>query len=206
MHKIYFNNLLIRFCSLEDHTPLTEDSQVETYQNMIKLIRVFKKFVKQEKKSHLLILCSEPTFIFKDFIKCFDIIKAAGGLVQNEEYKKYLFIYRYDHWDLPKGKKEAKEKIKETALREVEEETGVQNLKITSKLPTSYHFMVKKERYIVKKCYWFAMSTDDTQKLKPQKEEAIQKAIWLNSKTIRSYYPKMYASIRGLCEEFFDEL
>jgi hypothetical protein len=31
------------------------------------------------------------------------LIEAAGGLVKNEN-KDFLFIYRNDKWDLPKGK------------------------------------------------------------------------------------------------------
>ena len=37
----------------------------------------------------------------------------------------YLFIYRNDKWDLPKGKIEKNEVVIEAAVREVMEETGV---------------------------------------------------------------------------------
>ena len=47
----------------------------------------------------------------------FRIVKAAGGLVRKKD--KFLMIYRMKKWDLPKGKKERKEKNKETAVREV---------------------------------------------------------------------------------------
>jgi ADP-ribose pyrophosphatase YjhB (NUDIX family) len=38
---------------------------------------------------------------------------------------KFLMIYRMKKWDLPKGKKEKKEKYKDTAVREVSEECNV---------------------------------------------------------------------------------
>jgi len=41
--------------------------------------------------------------MFKDFRSCFQYIKAAGGVVQNET-GDYLFIKRSGIWDLPKGK------------------------------------------------------------------------------------------------------
>lgn len=40
-----------------------------------------------------------------------------------------LFIKRNGRWDLPKGKAEKRETIEETAIREVEEETMVENLR-----------------------------------------------------------------------------
>ena len=62
--------------------------------------------------------------------KMFPLVQAAGGLVENKN-KQFLFIYRNNKWDLPKGKIEKKEKISNAAMREVMEETGVKNLKIT---------------------------------------------------------------------------
>jgi len=47
-------------------------------------------------------------------------------IIKNE----ILFIFRNGKWDLPKGKAEAKETINQTAIREVEEETGITGLSI----------------------------------------------------------------------------
>ena len=69
----------------------------------------------------------------KAFFKHFTHIEAAGGIVENEK-KELLFIYRLGKWDLPKGKVEKGESIAETAVREVEEETGATNLKLKKKV------------------------------------------------------------------------
>ena len=50
--------------------------------------------------------------------------KAGGGLVYNKK-NQVLFIFRNGKWDLPKGGIEKGEKIAYTAIREVEEETGI---------------------------------------------------------------------------------
>jgi 8-oxo-dGTP diphosphatase len=56
-------------------------------------------------------------------------VRAAGGIVlrRAEGDWQVLLIHRprYDDWSLPKGKADAGERDEETALREVEEETGL---------------------------------------------------------------------------------
>ncbi|MDP7304906.1 MAG: NUDIX hydrolase [Pirellulaceae bacterium] len=58
-----------------------------------------------------------------------DVIQAAGGLVWRHSARgpEVVLIHRprYDDWSFPKGKMEAGENWMETALREVEEETGI---------------------------------------------------------------------------------
>lgn len=56
------------------------------------------------------------------------VIEAAGGLLwrQKEKGREIAIVHRqkHDDWSLPKGKRTAGEDWKETALREVLEETG----------------------------------------------------------------------------------
>ena len=56
------------------------------------------------------------------------VIEAAGGVLWKETSsgRKLAIIHRerYDDWSLPKGKREPGESWRETALREVQEETG----------------------------------------------------------------------------------
>jgi len=56
---------------------------------------------------------------WKNFKQYFKIQKAAGGKVLKED--KVLFIYRFNKWDLPKGKLEKGEAIEQCAVRESEE-------------------------------------------------------------------------------------
>ena len=57
-------------------------------------------------------------------------VRAAGGIVHRRSpggEPEVLLVHRprYDDWSLPKGKADPGERDEETALREVEEETGL---------------------------------------------------------------------------------
>ena len=51
---------------------------------------------------HLVIVGNEETSM-QIISQTFKVIKAGGGLVMNHQ-NEYLFIYRRNKWDLPKGK------------------------------------------------------------------------------------------------------
>jgi 8-oxo-dGTP diphosphatase len=68
------------------------------------------------------------------------VVRAAGGLVARTGAGGEVTVLvvhrpRYDDWSLPKGKAESGESDEETALREVEEETGYRCV-LGSELPT----------------------------------------------------------------------
>ena len=133
--------------------------------------------------------------LLKRFLKLLPNSIAGGGKVYNEQ-GEVLFIYRNDKWDLPKGKAEGKETIDETAIREVEEETGVQGLKITKPLEMTYHIFKRNGKYRIKITYWFEMKTSYNGKLKPQKNEGITKVKWLNPKQIAKAMLNSYTNIK----------
>jgi 8-oxo-dGTP diphosphatase len=55
------------------------------------------------------------------------VVQAGGGLVWRDDPALVLLVHRprYDDWSFPKGKADPGETPEETALREVEEETGL---------------------------------------------------------------------------------
>jgi len=110
-------------------------------------------------------------------LKTVTVIEAAGGLVKNEK-KEFLFIYRNDTWDLPKGKIEKGETIKDAAVREVEEECGIVVKKLGKRICKTYHAYISRGEVVIKKSYWFKMKAEGQEKLKPQKEEGITDARW----------------------------
>ena len=139
----------------------------------------------------------KPEKLLKHFLKLLPNVIAGGGKAYNAK-NEILFIYRNDKWDLPKGKAEAKESIEETALREVEEETGVNGLKIIKPLPTTYHIFKRNGKHRIKVTYWFEMKTDFEGELFPQENEGITKVEWLDAEASLKALENSYANIRIL--------
>ncbi len=118
--------------------------------------------------------CKDAKAFLKTVVKSVLLIEAAGGLVKNEN-GSYLFIYRNDKWDLPKWKIERYEKVKEAAVREVEEECGIKVSNLDEKICKTYHVYINRGEIVLKKTHLFRMRCKGRDKLKPQKEEGI---IW----------------------------
>ncbi|MEH6681929.1 MAG: NUDIX domain-containing protein [Sediminicola sp.] len=138
--------------------------------------------------------------ILKKFTKKIPLVVAAGGVVTNKE-GKVLFIYRKDKWDLPKGKVDKGETLEEAALREVEEETGVLDLKIENFLRTTYHVFKRNGNYKLKEVHWFAMNTTYRGPLVGQLDEGIVKVKWKGPEKIKKALLNSYTNIRILFED-----
>ena len=136
---------------------------------------------------NVLVLCASEAAAeaaFEQFKQGFEVIRAGGGLVKFEgagatacggadaslrggaamcaasaASPKYLYIFRRGFWDLPKGKQEKGEDIRDTALREVQEETGLKHLTLGEELPTTYHLIRRKHAGLaLKECVWYKMT------------------------------------------------
>ena len=160
----------------------------------------FHKLVEQienKELTNVVLYSKNESKLLKRLHKLLPMVIAGGGLVLNQE-NDFLFIHRNGKWDLPKGKAEEGETIEETSIREVEEETGVKNLGITNYLGHTYHTFSRKGKLRLKLTHWFIMETDSVKKLKPQKKEGIDKAVWLNKEMATMALKDSYANIREL--------
>tara|TARA_B100000941_G_C28460842_1_gene530653 strand:+ start:445 stop:1131 length:687 start_codon:yes stop_codon:yes gene_type:complete len=139
--------------------------------------------------------------VIKYLKKKFKVIKAAGGIVQNNE-NKILFIYRLGKWDLPKGKKDKGEKIKDCAVREVEEETNTK-VKIIKRNCTTWHTYTRYKKFILKKTVWYKMKCIDDSKMKGQKKEKIEKVRWMENKIINEILINSFKSLSYVVKKYF---
>ena len=155
------------------------------------------KILTKKKINSIGVFSNEFDIIINVFKKKFPEIIAAGGKVINNK-SEILFIYRNKKWDLPKGKAEKNENISQTALREVEEETGIKNLSIIKPLDKTYHIFKRGSKNYLKSTYWFEMKSDYNGKFKPQKKEGITRVEWIGVENLSYILPKSYANIRLL--------
>ena len=124
------------------------------------------------------------------------MIYASGGVVFNND--NLLMIFRNGFWDLPKGKMELDESEMECAVREVEEECGIDKLTVVKFLKYTYHTYVEDDQAILKKTSWYLMLSDSKKKLTPQKSEGISKVIWVSKNEIPCKLDNSFGNIKDL--------
>lgn len=170
------------------------------YTSMPLKIVNFKKLVKKISSGelHYINLYHKKEEKLEKFLKKkLPVVQAAGGLVYNHK-KEILFIYRNSKWDLPKGGVENDETIEEAAVREVEEETGVQYLKVRDFIAKTYHVFKRNGEFKLKITHWYEMHTDYDGNLTPQLEEGIKKAKWKNFEKSQKALRDSYENIKLL--------
>ena len=131
-------------------------------------------------------------------------IIAAGGLVFNER-DALLMIHRRGYWDLPKGKLDKGETIEECAIREVKEETGLQQITIGKLVGLTHHMYFDKwlNKDVIKESHWYAMQANSEQKLTPQIAENIIEVRWVNEKELIDYLPASYPNIVEIIKKYY---
>ena len=134
---------------------------------------------------------------WESFCADYKLIEAAGGLVYNDT-NQLLMIFRNGKWDLPKGKLEVGENIEQCAIREVEEECGISELKIMQKLKETYHTYEINGGKILKCTYWFTMRSSFKGNLVPQTKEGITNVEWVNKEGITKKLEDSYGNIKEL--------
>ena len=86
--------------------------------------------------------------------------KSCGAVVfkrQKDGSVKYLLLhYGAGHWDFPKGHQEKNEKEEQAALREIKEETGIEDVEFADNFrETLKYFFKKGEETIYKEVVFF---------------------------------------------------
>lgn len=134
--------------------------------------------------------------------------RSAGAIVFYEEQGRpeYLLLhYTASHWDFPKGNIEPGEAELETVRREVEEETGIRELKLMEGFRRLIHYFYRKGRGLVSKEVIFYLAESNTKDVKISwehigydwlgYEDAIKRLTYKNSKDLLEEAHKTVTSV-----------
>lgn len=198
MYKVFLNDRLIRIGSPGKIT-INKPSvsfDVETGEKEVK--EWFKTFL-ADSLNEVVLLHPEPDDFFTIFKSAFKNMEAAGGVVISKE--KLLVILRRGRWDLPKGKIEKDETSEAAAVREVEEECGIEGHKIEKVLPPTFHLYLlpgKKDKWVFKKTFWFEMNYEGELTGTPQTEEDIVEVKWISVNNLNEILKNTYANLKPI--------
>ena len=193
MIKVFLGNKSVLISSVEVKSDPRNTKKI-VFESAEVLHREYKHFSRSSSIKCLIISGDERT-VWPVFRSLFAYIEASGGVVRNGE-GELLMIYRNRHWDLPKGRMEKGEMPDQTALREVEEECGVNQLEIGKELMSTHHVFFQDKHEWIKRTYWYEMTCRDTSKPRPQAEEGILKAEWMKGSEVRKVWNKIYPSLQ----------
>lgn len=152
-----------------------------------------------ETANTLAVITARPEASFARFREEFRWVEAAGGVVRTPS-DEVLMILRNGRWDLPKGHWEQGENFSETALREVEEETGVKAEGVGRLLACTLHAYDTYGSWELKRTHWYEMRVGERSTPTPQHEEGIDKAAWHPLTMARSLAAESYPTIRAVFE------
>jgi 8-oxo-dGTP pyrophosphatase MutT (NUDIX family) len=195
--KIYFNDKPLFLCDR-----MTNEISVYAHHDDAILIDEFSHpavnsmihEMRQEKVHAGIFIHNDLETLKKAFWKKFVIIQAGGGLVDNGK-GQYLFMFRRNKWDLPKGKLDPGETLEQCAVREVAEETGLTLVKLEAPLLVTWHTYDENGKHILKETHWYRMSTSADQPIVPQQEEQITELRWVAPEGMSALLKNTFPSI-----------
>jgi 8-oxo-dGTP pyrophosphatase MutT (NUDIX family) len=195
--KIYFNNKPLFITSeltaeIEEYLHHEETVYIDDYN--IHTVKAMIHEMELPKIRAGVFLHPDAEAVLKAFIRKLHLVKAAGGFVHNPD-GDVLLIHRRGKWDLPKGKLDEGETLETCAVREIREETGLQQLKLSGPLTVTYHTYHEFTRHILKESHWYLVSTGSNSTLVPQLEEDIDKCEWVKPENLAIYMDNMHASL-----------
>lgn len=197
MYKVFFKESCFL---LSDDQKLLKNGTVNLIHKDFNETKAFiLQLLNEGKQFKAVIFYDDIELLFSVFRSCFLYVKAAGGVVR--EGSRILMIRRLGLPDLPKGHLEAGESMEECAVREVEEECGLHNVRISEPLTNTLHIYFRNENWYLKKTYWYAMTCPEGQSPTPQTEEDIEEVFWQPADDLESVMSQTYPSLRDVLEK-----
>lgn len=200
MHKIYFEKRAIVICAPDDPALSDPNAVVFHLGDRFDMSALVSMFELSDSLFRVYIPADDIEDAYRKICAEFVEVTAGGGLVSNRR-GDYLLISRNGLWDLPKGHLEPGEDIRECSLREVQEETGVDELMLRELICITDHTYRRNGMWHLKHTWWYDMLYTNPTDLTPQTEEDIAKAAWVAKSSLPPYLKNTYPSIQEVFKE-----
>ena len=200
MRKVFFEKRCIIICSPDD--PALSDPNAIQFRlgENIDIHTLIDMVETSDSLQRTCIPTDDIEATYRKICSEFIEVNAGGGLVSNRR-GDFLLINRNGLWDLPKGHQDPGEPIETTALREVQEETGINELELRGLICITDHCYRRDGIWHLKHTWWYDMLYTDPTDLTPQKEEDIAKAAWVAKSSLPPYLRNTYPSIAEVFRE-----
>ena len=200
MYKIYFEKRSIIICPPHEQALGDPNAIQFCVGERFDLHALIGMFEVSDSLNRIYIPTPDPGKTYRRICSEFKEVNAAGGLVSNRR-GDFLLIRRYGLWDLPTGHQEAGEDIRITAIREVAEETGINDLELRELICVTDHCYRRDGIWHLKHTWWYSMLHTDPADLTPQREEDISKAAWVAKSSLPPFLTNTYPSIQEVFRE-----
>lgn len=194
MRKIYLEKRCIIICPVADQVLSDPNAIRFSFGDKGELTKMIDLFEQSETLQRIYIPTNDIELTYKRVCKEFLEVNAGGGLVINRR-GDFLLINRNNLWDLPKGHQDPGEDISVTALREVQEETGIENLELKELICVTDHCYKRNGIWHLKHTWWYSMLDSKPLELIPQREEDISKAAWVAKSSLPPFLQNTFPSI-----------
>ena len=200
MHKIYFEKRCIIICPPQEQALSDPNAIIYNIGTTVDIHLLVGIFETSDTLQRVYIPTEDVEDTYHRICSEFLEVNAAGGLVSNKR-GDFLLIRRNGMWDLPKGHQDPGEDISTTALREVREETGIDQLESRGLICITDHCYRRNDIWHLKHTWWYDMLYTDPTDLTPQTEEDISKAAWVAKSSLPPYLLNTYPSILEVFKE-----
>jgi ADP-ribose pyrophosphatase YjhB (NUDIX family) len=194
MHKIYIENRCIIICPPDEQALSDPNAILYNIGTSVDIPALVGLFEVSDSLAKVFIPTDDIEGTYRRICAEFKEVNAGGGLVSNRR-GDFLLISRNGLWDLPKGHQDPGEEISVTALREVQEETGIDELLLRDLICITDHCYIRDGKWHLKHTWWYDMLYTNPTDLTPQTEEDITKAAWVAKSSLPAFLLNTYPSI-----------
>ena len=194
MHKIYIEKRCIIICPPDEQSLSDPNAILYNIGTSVDIPALVGLFEASDTLAKVFIPTDDIEGTYRRICAEFVEVNAGGGLVSNRR-GDFLLISRNGMWDLPKGHQDPGEDISVTALREVQEETGIDELALRDLICITDHCYIRDGKWHLKHTWWYDMLYTDPTDLTPQTEEDISKAAWVAKSSLPPFLLNTYPSI-----------